>query len=463
MVWWAAASAAVLVLLGGVWTFHRDNLGQGGAHSVFEAAAPRDLRGQPSIAVLPLENLSGDPNKEYFADGVTSDIITDLSKFSSLFVIAGQSSFRYKGQKVKVQDVARELGVRYVLEGSMQWLDATLRVNAQLVDATTGRAVWAQGYERPTEDLFAVQKEITRRIVGVIGSERGMLLQAELNHIATKPAASLAAYEMFQRGNYHRNLETREDTAKARRLFEEAVRLDPGYAKAFAELGMTYLDDIWGDWTESRDQDLQQAAQLARRATQVDPYEPLGYVVLGVAYFLDSRYDQAVPLLRKAKELNPNDDHITHALGYVLAYSGISPETGIKLLEQVQQLDPYYPEVILRDLAQAYLFGHHYEDALAALSQVARRHRPSYWLYKAANHAQLGQHDEAHAAIEAALRLQPDLSLQRAIDRRLKMGLGPENAALLCEAWRKAGLPERAPSLGPVSENAARPGDRPTR
>jgi tetratricopeptide (TPR) repeat protein len=144
--------------------------------------------------------------------------------------------------------------------------------------------------------------------------------------------------------------------------------------------------------------------------------------------------------------LNPNDDHIIHALGYVLAYSGTSPEAGIELLKEIQQRNPYYPEVIQRDLAQAHFFAHRYEDGLAALNQVARRHRPSYWLYKAANHGQLGQLEEARAAIDEGLRLKPDLNLEHAIERRLKMGLSPENAELLREALRTAGLPERAPA-----------------
>jgi adenylate cyclase len=229
-------------------------------------------------------------------------------------------------------------------------------------------------------------------------------------------------------------------------MFEQAVRLDPNYAKAIANLGMTYLDDIWGDWTEARDQYLRQAEELARRATEVDPFEPLGYVVLGLTYFLESRYDQAVSLLDKARALNPNDDHIIHAQGWVLATSGRSPEMAITLLKEMQQRNPYYPEVIQRDLALAYLYAHRYEDGLAALNQVARRHRPSYWLYKAANHGQLGQLEEARAAIDEGLRLKPDLNLEHAIERRLKMGLSPENAELLREALRTAGLPERAPA-----------------
>jgi adenylate cyclase len=211
-------------------------------------------------------------------------------------------------------------------------------------------------------------------------------------------------------------------------------------ARAIANYGLTYQDDIWGDWTQSREQSLSRSEESARRAIEVDPSEPLGYMVLGVTYQLRAQIDQAIPLVEKAHALNPNDVHIKHTLASVLSYSGY-PERGIELLQEAQRLDPHYPEVVLRDLGQAQFFAHRYEDAIATFSKIARRHRTSYWLYVAASHAQLQQLDKARAAIDEALKLSPGLSLRREISRREENGLAPANTSHLREALRKAGLP----------------------
>jgi TolB-like protein/DNA-binding SARP family transcriptional activator len=411
------------------------------------AAAPWKLASQPSIAVLPFVNLTGDPRQDWLVDGITRDIITDLSRFSTLFVISASSSFRYRGEAVKVQDVARDLGVRYVLEGSIGHAAGTLQASVGLIDATSGRHVWADRYKRSAADLFAVQKEISRQVATMIGSERGLLLQAELERIDRVPTLSLAAYELFEKGVHHRNLESRQDTIRARRLFQRAIALDPGYARALANLGLTYLDDIWGGWTDDRQAWLRKAEEMARRATEIDASEPTGYMVLGLVHLLAARHDQAIPLLEKAKALNPNDDHTLHALGYVLFYSGASVARGISLLLDVKRRNPHYPEVILRDLAQAYVFARRPEEALAALNQVARRHRPSYWLFKAASHMQLGELAEAKAAVAEGLRLDPDLTLEGEHERRLGMGLEPGQADYLTGLLREAGLPSRAAAV----------------
>jgi tetratricopeptide (TPR) repeat protein len=226
-------------------------------------------------------------------------------------------------------------------------------------------------------------------------------------------------------------------------MFEKAVQLDPDYARAIANISLTYQDEIWGDWTTSRDLALMRSEELARRAIEVDPLEPLGYMVLGIVYLFRGQNDQAISLMEKAHALNPNDVHLKHSLASILAYSGYS-ERGIALLEETQRLDPYYPEVILRDLGQAQFFARRYQDALATFSRIARRHRTSYWLYVAASHAQLEQLDEAHAAISEARKLNPELTLEREIGRRAENGLAPRNAEHLREALLKAGLPRMA-------------------
>jgi adenylate cyclase len=402
------------------------------------------LPDKPSIAVLPFANLSGDPEQEYFSDGITNDIITGLSKFSTLFIIASNSTFRYKGKPTKVQDVARDLGVRYVLEGSVQRAGDVLRINVQLIDATTGQHVWAENYERSAQDLFAVQKEVMQNIIGVIGAVAetgGGFHKAEIERIARKPTDSLEAYDFFLRGIAHMNTETKEDALLARQLFEEATELDPRFARAFAENSQNYLDEIWGDWTNSRDETLHKAEMMALRAIELDNSEPHGYLRLGFVYQFDGRIEEAISMWKKAHALNTNDYNILYGLGYGLAYTG-QPDTGIPILETAQRVNPYHSEDFIRSLGQVYFLAGRYQDAIETFGRITRRHRTSYWLYLAASQAQLDRIEDARAAIAEALKLKPNLSLAHEIKRRRDNGLSVTGAERLREALRKAGLPE---------------------
>jgi TolB-like protein/DNA-binding SARP family transcriptional activator/Tfp pilus assembly protein PilF len=440
--WMAPAIVgAALLVLAGIWTFH-GSVGDAHVGSTYEVT-PWDLPEEPSIAVLPFENLSGDPEQAYFADGITNDIITNLSKFSRLFVTASNSSSRYRDDEVKVQDVARDLGVRYVLEGNVQRSDGTLRINANLIDATTGRHVWAERYEQPTEDMFAAQKEITQNIVGVVGSDWGELQRAEFERIARLPTEDLQAYELYLRGVAYNQRKNKENNGLARHMFEKAIQADPNYARAMAECSLTYLNDVFNQWTDSPGEALLKAEELARRSIEVDSSEPWGFVTLGVVYQLKGQNDKALPLFETAHALNPNDYYVREALGYAMTWSG-SAERAIELLEQAQRLDPYHAGEP-RLLGGAYFFAHRYEDALATVNTVTRREdTPGYWLYKAAIHAELGQLDAARAAVAAALKLDPGLTLEGEHERRLALGLAPAYAEHLTEALRKAGLPQRA-------------------
>jgi adenylate cyclase len=448
---WAALGAAAVVLLaaGGIAVWIQPWRSAVEAEATSYQTEPWELPAQPSIAVLPFENLSGDPEQAYFADGVTTDIITDLSKFSTLFVIAANSSFRFRDPAVKVQEVARDLGVRYVLEGRVQRAGDTLRINVDLVDATTGRQIWAERYERPTENvLFAVQKEITQTIAAVLGSGWGELQRAEIERIARLPTEDLEAYDLYLRGMAYNIRKTKEDNALARQLFDKAVQADPAYARAMAESSLTYLNDIFNEWTDDREEWLQRAETLSRRAIEIDGSEPWGFVTLGLVYQLKGENDRALPLLERAHALNPNDYYVKEALGYALTYSG-SAEEGVDLLEQSARLNPMHTEEHPRSLARAYFFAHRYQEALAALNKITNREgSPTYWLYKAATHAQLGQLDEARAAVAEALKLDPGLTLKGEHERRLALGLAPAYAEHLTEALRKAGLPEKPAAAG---------------
>jgi adenylate cyclase len=454
----SAAAGAVLLILAGFWALNGNSIGDAGTTGSYQAA-PWDLPAEPSIAVLPFENLSGDPEQAYFADGITNDIITDLSKFSTLFVTASNSSFRYRDRAVEVQDVARDLGVRYVLDGSVQRSDDTLRINANLIDATTGRHVWAERYERPTEDLFAAQKEIAHVIVGMVGSGWGELQRAELERLARVPTEDLHAYDFYLRGIAYNQHKNKENNALARQMFEKAIQGDPNYARAVAECSLTYLNEVFNQWTDSREEALKKAEELARRAIEIDSSEPWGFVTLGVVHQLKGQNDRALPLFETAHALNPNDYDLKEALGYALTWSG-SAERAIELLEQARRLDPYHAGQP-RALGAAYFFAHRYEDALAIVNTVTRREEtPAYWLHKAAAHAELGQLDQAHAAVAEALKVDPGLTLQGEHERRLALGLAPAYAEHLTEALRKVGLPERGRSSAAV-DTATRPADRP--
>ena len=438
---WAAFAAAgvMLLLLAGGWTFRGNWIGDAGE------AGGWDLPAEPSIAVMPFENLSSDPERVYFADGITNDIITDLSKFSTLFVIASNSSSRYRGDAVKVKDVARDLGVRYVLEGSVQSLDGRLWIDANLIDATTGRHVWAEHYERPADNVFAVQKEITQTIVAVVGSGGGELQRAEIERIRNIPTEDLQAYDLYVRGVAYKKPKIRENNALAREMFEKAIQADPNYARAMAECSLTYLIDLFNGWNDSRKEWLRRAETLARRAIEIDSSEPWGFVALGLFYQLNAKNEEALPLFETAHALNPNDYDVKKALGYAVAYAG-SAERGVELLERAQRLNPYNTTEP-NFLGMAYFFARRYKDALTELNRTTYgQESPTFWLFKAAAYAQLDQMDEARAALAAAVKLDSNLTIQSEHQRRLAMGLAPEYAEHLSEALRKASLPEsRAP------------------
>ncbi len=425
-----------MLLLAGLWTFYGYWNGDAGDFN----DASLKLPAEPSIAVLPFENLSGDSERSFFADGLTNDIITDLSKFSTLFVIASDSSYRYRGDRVTVKEVARDLGVRYVLKGRVQSLDDKLLIGVNLIEAKTGRQIWAEKFERQAENLFAVQKEITRTIASLIGSDTGKLQLAETERIRRIPTNDLQAYGLYVRGVEYKRQETREGNALAREMFEKASQEDPNYARAMADYSLVYLHDIFQGWTDLPEKWLQRAEELARRAIRIDSSEPWGFVALGAFYQTKARNEEAISLFETAYGLNPNDYWVNQALGYALTYAG-SAERGVKLLERARRLNPYHTEEPTI-LVWAYFFAHRYQDALTTINKITRRQTQTHWIYKAAIHSQLDQMKEARAAIAEVLKLDPELTVQSQHERRLALGLAPKNAAHLSDALRKAGLPE---------------------
>ncbi len=381
---------------------------------VTQEAPALPLPDKPSIVVLPFVNMSEDPKQEYFSDGLTEDLTSDLSQISSLFVISRNSAFTYKGKAVKLPEVSRELGVRYVLEGSVRRSGDQVRITAQLVDATQDQHLWSERYDRPLTELFALQDEIRQKIVTAL---KVMLTPDEQERFRRAPTNNLEAYDYWLRG-----LESflraayevkKEANAQAQQMFEKAVELDPKYAGAYAVLGFTYVLDWFFVWNKDRAQSLERAFELAQRAAALDDSLPLPHRVLSAAYLYKKQHEQAITEAERAIALDPNDAEGYANLGITLIFAG-RPEEAIGLIEKAMRLNPHYPPPYLNHLGFAYLMAGRYEEALAPLKKVLTLNpnfSPSH-VNLAVCYVELGRLEEARAEVAEVLRLVPNYSLE---------------------------------------------------
>jgi adenylate cyclase len=323
------------------------------------------LPDKPSIVVLPFVNLSKDPDQEYFSDGITEDLTSDLSQLSNLFVIARNSAFTYKGKAVKVQDVSKELGVRYVLEGSVRKADDQVRISAQLIDATTGSHQWAERYDRPLKDIFALQDEIVQKIVTNLQVE---VPAAEFARVRRIPTDNLTAYDSVLRGMEAFNRLTKEANTQARQLYERAIKLDPQYAEAYSYLSWTYyLEWVWG-WSQDP-QTLEHALEMEQRAVTLDDSLPVAHALLGMIYALQQQYEQAITQGERAIALDPNNADTYARQAQVLSLAG-RPEEALRAVEQAMRLNPRYPPWYLDELGWAASWTGRYAEAIATLKAV---------------------------------------------------------------------------------------------
>jgi adenylate cyclase len=367
------------------------------------------LREKPSIAVLPFTNMSNDPEQEYFSDGMTEDIITDLAKISGLFVIARNSSFTYKGQTVKVEQVGQELGVRYVVEGSIRKAGTRVRISAQLIDATTGGHVWAERYNRELTDIFALQDDVTQQIVTALQVK---LTAGEQERRSRAPTANMAAYDYYWRGVEYYYRRTQEANAQARELFTRAIDLDGRFAAAYALLGRTYLTEWAVSWSNNP-QSVERAAELVHQAVSFDDASPMAHLALGFVYVWQKQYDHAIAEAQQAIALNPNDAEGYAALGDILNYAGRPAEVR-DLMEQAMRLDPHYPAEYLSNIGRAYFLLGQHEEAIAILRRVVIRN-PDYGpahVRLTILYSELGRAAEAQAELAAVVRIYPLLSLE---------------------------------------------------
>jgi adenylate cyclase len=401
----------------------------------YEQTSALPLPDKPSIAVLPFTNMSGDPEQEYFSDGITEDLITDLSKLSSLFVIARNSVFTYKGKAVDVGEVSRRLGVRYVVEGSVRKAGNRVRVNAQLVDATTSGHLWAERYDRELQDIFALQDEVTQKIVFALKIQ---LTPEEQARFRQAPTDNLEAYDSFLRGQVYMWRFTREAHIQARQLFERAIELDPQYAGAYAVLGFTYLIAWLSQWNQEP-QTPAQAFVLAQRAVGLNDSLPVAHTMLGMAYALQKQHEQAIVEGEKAIVLDPNYADGYAWLGSIFNFAG-RPEEAIEAVEKALRLNPHDSFFYLFTLGFAYRLRGRYEEAITAFKRVLSRN-PNFipaHVHLLVAYSELGQEAEARAEAAEILRISPNFSLE-VYGQRLPFKDQTDLERLLA-ALRKVGL-----------------------
>jgi adenylate cyclase len=335
---------------------------------VTQEAPALPLPDKPSIVVLPFVNMSKDPDQEYFSDGLTDVLTGDLSKISSLFVIARNSAFTYKGKAVNMQDIRKELGVRYVLEGSVQKAGEQVRIVTQLIDTTTDSHLWSERYDRPLKDIFTLQDEIVQKIVTTL---RLQLTLQEQGVIVRKHTDNLEAYDAFLRGVEYRSRFTQEANAQARQLFEKALALDPQYAEAYAWLGWTYYQEWIWRWSAAP-QALERSFALAQRAVTLDDSLPFAHSLLNNDYALKQQYDQAIAEGERAIALDPNNADSYAVQAEALNYAG-RPEEALRAVAQAMRLNPHYPPLYLLELAWANENTGRYAEAIAALKTLLLR------------------------------------------------------------------------------------------
>ena len=377
--------------------------------SSLQLPQPGTISDKPSIAVLPFVNLSGDAEQEYFSDGITEDLITDLSKLSGLFVISRNSVFLYKGKAVKPEQVSHELGVKFMLEGSVRKAGNRVRITAQLIDASTGYHLWAERYDRELQDIFAVQDEVTQKIVAALQVK---LTEGEQQRFGHVPTQNLEAYECLLRGLEFYRRRTPETHAHARQLFERAVTLDPQFAAAHAWLGRAYITEYVFQWSEDPDL-IDQGANLARRAVTLDESLPVAHQTLAYAYLGRKQYDQALVEARRAVALDPNDADACVTLGEIFSCVGHAEEA-ISLVEKALRLDPHYPASYLFALGQAYYLAGRRNEAIAAFKRLLTRnpdHVRGHFIL-AMIYTDAGRKQEAREEIALCRAINPSYSLE---------------------------------------------------
>ena len=403
-----AVVIALLVVAGGVaiWKSFRPSPAPTEVASVEKMAFP--LPDKPSIAVLPFNNLSGDPEQEYFSDGITEQIITGLSKISSLFVIARNSTFAYKGKPVKIQQVSEELGVRYVLEGSVQKSGEKVRINAQLIDAIKGNHLWSETYDRELKDIFAVQDDLTQKILTALHVE---LTHGEQARVWARGTENLQAYLKILQAREKWIQMNKESNALARQLAEESIALDQDYAFAYMILAATHMMDVFLGSSKSPKDSIKQAITLNKKGMALDDSLPNAHSQLGLLYTMTRQHDKGVAEANLGVELDPNSASAHRILGLTLSYAG-RPEEAIPLLKKAIRLEPFTPGIYYDNLGAAYRNAGQCDEAISAYEEALRRASSNFRVHAGATAAYsiCGREEEARAGAAGVLRINPNFS-----------------------------------------------------
>lgn len=405
---------------------------------------PLALPQGPVIAVLPFTNMSGDPGDEFFTDGITEDIITGLTRFTHLFVIARNTTFRYRGRSIDVREVGRELGARYVLEGGIRKTSDQLRVSVQLLETRTGTHLWAETYDRALTagEIFAVQDEITSRVVATLADPDGVLTRSAAQAAQAKPTNSLDAYEAVLRTFSYWQRQTPAEHAEVRAALERAVEIDPGYSHAWACLAIIYLDEIRVGFNP-QPEPARRMMEAAQRAVAAGPMNPLAYLALAQAQFFRGDVDAFFPAGERAVQLNPNDSTTLATVGMLTAFAG-DWERGVAMLEKAIALNPHHPGWYHLPLAIDRLREGKYDDALrAALKINMPGYYPNHMVLTAA-YGHLGRDDEARASAAELLRVSPDF-LENGYQRIAGWQRDPVARDRLVEGLQSAGVALEAP------------------
>lgn len=399
---------------------------------------PEPQGGRPTIAVLPFANRSGDAAQDYFSDGLTENVLLALARFPHLFVVSRNSTFSYKGKPIDLTEVGRTLGVRYALEGSVQKARDQIRVAAQLSDTRGGAQIWAERYDRPLQEIFAIQDEIAERIAARLGAT---IQKAEVAAGLRKPTTDLTAYDYYLRGRSLRQTNRRDKAIEARILFEKAVELDPLFAPAIAELAFSDYREVALRWDPAnREKVLERGLSYAERALAADPALPLAHMVMGDLLLRRLSHDEAIRWARRAVELNPSEAEYHAGLANILTFAG-QVEEAVSLMQRAFVLDPLHPPNYDMYLARALLLHRRFDEALPHLRDCARR-APDYWpchLFSAVAYAHLDRGAEARSTVEDLRRN----STVRSINGFLGTGeyLPGPHRDLIQEGLAKAGLP----------------------
>ena len=369
------------------------------------------LPDKPSIAVLPFDNMTGDTSEEYLSDGISENIISALSGISNLFVIARNSTFTYKGKPVKVQQVSEDLGVRYVLEGSVQKSGSRYRFTAQLIDAIKGNHLWSEKYDRELKDLFLVQDEITKEIITALNVE---LTQGEQARTASKGTDNLEAYLKMMQAREHVIRHNVESNALGQQLAQEAIDLDPNYASAYRILGVTHMHDVLLGSSDSPKQSLGEAMKLVKRAIELDDQNGYNHAVLGFMLVLVRQYDKAVTEAERGVALDPNVADVYGWLGMVYRYVG-RWEDAVVAYEKAIRLNPIPPNFYSYGLGLSYAWTGRYEEAISEFKKAIQNHSDAFYvrLFAAVVYSLAGRDEEARAEAVEVLRLNPNFSLKR--------------------------------------------------